>query len=207
MQHFYISFVNIYMQMIVMRREEKPIIKKILKGDNKSFETIIENYKKLVFHIVTRMITNKTDREDICQEVFIKVYQNLPEFRYKSKLSTWIGKITYNTCLNYLTKKNVALNNNLFDNEEKWEEYLKSDISPAGVIEKLDLKNRLEWEISNLPMRHRTLLNLYHLEGLSYQEIGEVMNLPAGTVKSYLFRARQYLKLKLTEKYQLEELL
>ncbi len=207
MQQFYIYFVNIYMQMLDKRSKEKQIIKKILKGDNKSFETIIENYKKLVFHIVIRMITNKTDREDICQEVFIKVYQNLPEFRYKSKLSTWISKIAYNTCLNYLTKKNVALNNNLSDNEEKWDEYLKSEISPAGVIEKRDLKNRLEWEISNLPMRHRILLNLYHLEGLNYQEIGEVMNLPAGTVKSYLFRARQYLKLKLTEKYQLEELL
>lgn len=185
---------------------EKKIIKKILKGDHQSFEIIIENYKKLVYHIVFRMIYNDADREDICQDIFIKVYQNLSTFQFRSKFSTWISRIAYNTCLNHLAKRSPELMGDIIKSETNWDDMLKSDISPLKIVEKRDLKYRLEKEIARLPVRFRTLLSLYHLDGFTYQEIGDVMDLPEGTIKSYLFRARKYLKSLLQENYQLEEI-
>lgn len=197
------------MNMLVIDQSstEKKIIKKILKGDHESFEVIIESYKKLVYHIVFRMIYNDADREDICQDVFIKVYQNLSTFQFRSKFSTWISRIAYNTCLNHLAKRSPQLMDDIIKSETNWDDMLKSDISPLKIVEKRDQKYRLEKEIAKLPVRYRTLLSLYHLDGLTYQEIGDVMDLPEGTIKSYLFRARKYLKSLLQENYQLEELL
>ncbi len=196
------------MNMLVIDQSstEKKIIKKILKGDHESFEVIIESYKKLVYHIVFRMIYNNADREDICQDVFIKVYQNLSTFQFRSKFSTWISRIAYNTCLNHLAKRSPQLMDDIIKSETNWDDMLKSDISPLKIVEKRDQKYRLEKEIAKLPIRYRTLLSLYHLDGLTYQEIGDVMDLPEGTIKSYLFRARKYLKSLLQENYQLEEI-
>lgn len=196
------------MNMLVIDQSstEKKIIKKILKGDHESFEVIIESYKKLVYHIVFRMIYNDADREDICQDVFIKVYQNLSTFQFRSKFSTWISRIAYNTCLNHLAKRSPQLMDDIIKSETNWDDMLKSDISPLKIVEKRDQKYRLEKEIAKLPIRYRTLLSLYHLDGLTYQEIGDVMDLPEGTIKSYLFRARKYLKSLLQENYQLEEI-
>ncbi len=196
------------MNMLVIDQSstEKKIIKKILKGDHESFEVIIESYKKLVYHIVFRMIYNDADREDICQDVFIKVYQNLSTFQFRSKFSTWISRIAYNTCLNHLAKRSPQLMDDIIKSETNWDDMLKSDISPLKIVEKRDQKYRLEKEIAKLPIRYRTLLSLYHLDGLTYREIGDVMDLPEGTIKSYLFRARKYLKSLLQENYQLEEI-
>lgn len=94
----------------------------------------------------------------------------------------------------------------IIKSETNWDDMLKSDISPLKIVEKRDLKYRLEKEISKLPVRYRTLLSLYHLDGFTYQEIADVMDLPEGTIKSYLFRARKYLKSLLQENYQLEEI-
>ena len=84
---------------------DQEIINRILDGDTNSFRQLVENYQRLVFHIVFRMIQNQTDCEEIAQDVFIKAYQNLSNFKFESKFSTWIGKITYNTCINFLQKK------------------------------------------------------------------------------------------------------
>jgi RNA polymerase sigma-70 factor (ECF subfamily) len=185
--------------------EERRIIQKILKGDSKSFEFILEKYKKLVFHIAFRMINNVEDAEDIAQEVFLKVHKNLSNFRFESKFSTWIAKITHNSCINYLQKKKVQLIDDL-NEPEGINIHQNSDDSPYHSTESLDTSKRIQDEISKLPPRYRTILILYHSEGMSYQDIGEVMQLPEGTVKSYLFRARRYLKKAIMKKYQPEEL-
>lgn len=184
----------------------KPLIDKIISGDTKAYQSIIEKYQRLVMYIVFRMISNETDREDACQDVFIKVYQNLSNFQYESKLSTWIAKIAYNTCINFLKKKKVPLFNDLSSEGEFIESYRCVQNSPDKCAEESDLFLRLENEINKLPIQFRTILTLYHLNEMSYAEIAEIMGLPVGTVKSYLFRARKLLKEQLMAKYQQEEL-
>lgn len=179
------------------------VIEKVLSGDVNAFAFLVDKYKKLVAHIVFRMIYSQDDRKDICQDVFLKVYQNLDQFRAESKFSTWIGKISYNSCLNYINrKKNMAVN----QSPQEWEEISSEHPDPAWQTEQYDKTDRIRAEIEQLPDQYRAILTLYHLENMSYREIGEIMNLPEGTVKSYLYRARQQLKEDLSHKYQIQDL-
>lgn len=181
------------------------IIKKINAGDTTAFELIIEDYKRLVYNIVFRMVQNTKDVEDLCQDVFVKVYRNLSSFQFQSKLSTWIGTIAYNTTINYLKKKRVKLKDELGKNSA-FEDYISDENTPQDDTEMGDLAHRLKTEIESLPIQFRTILSLFHLEEMSYSEIAEITKLPEGTVKSYLFRARKLLKEQLLKKYQKEEL-
>lgn len=184
----------------------KNLIETIVAGDKNSFKLLIEQYQKLVSHIVFRMIHKESDREDLCQEIFIKVYQNLTHFKFEAKLSTWIARIAYNTCINYLEKKKVALYEDLIPEDHTIESYTGNYISPENLAVDKNLSDLLQLEINMLPVQYRTILTLFHLDELSYTEISEIMDLPSGTVKSYLFRARKLLKQRLTEKFQQEEL-
>ena len=133
--------------------------------------------------------------QDISQEVFIKVYQNLSKFKNDSKLSTWIARIAYRTALNH-ARKDVS-NNELYDVE-----VLIDLDSPERL---LSLKNEAEFiqrHVAQLPLAYRTVVTLYHLNEFSYQEISEITGFPEGTVKSYLFRARKLLKERLERYYK-----
>lgn len=186
--------------------ENRNLVRRILAGETHAFERLIRNYQRLVSHIVFRMVTNQADREDICQDVFIKVYQNLSNFRFDSKLSTWIAKIAFNRCVNFLEKKKVPLFDDIADQEKAVERYAGDDPGPDEYTQAGDLKKLLQREIDKLPIQYRTIITLYHLDEMSYTEIGKITGLPDGTVKSYLFRARKALKQRLEAKYQPEEL-
>ena len=136
----------------------------------------------------------------------MKVYQNLPKFRYQSKLSTWIATIAYNTCINHLQKKRALLYDDVTP-DEKTLDNVSADVQrPDKITEDMDISGRLQEEIERLDVRYRSILTLYHLHGMSYAEIGRIMKLPEGTVKSYLFRARKALRTRLILQYEREEL-
>jgi len=153
------------------------------------------------------MISKEANREDICQDVFIQVFQNLGNFKFESKLSTWIARIAYNRCINYLEKKKTPLFDDLSPAEESIETQSGNSFAPDTFTEHQDRSSRLQVEIDKLPVQFRTILTLFHLDEMKYHEIAEILELPEGTVKSYLFRARKLLKQRLTAKYKPEELL
>ena len=187
--------------------QEKLLVDDILAGNLRAFEKLIEAYKKLVGHIVFRMILNENDREDTCQEVFIKIYQNLANCMFKSKLSTWIARISYNTCLNFLERKKLPIIEQKNDAGNSFLDTLPGvQASPQEWIEDQDAIQRIQQEIVSLPLHYRTILTLYHLEQMNYNEIGEITGMPEGKVKNYLFRARKILKENLEKKYAKEEL-
>lgn len=173
--------------------DDSELINQILNGNMNAFTFLVSRYQKLVVHITGRLIQRQDELEDVCQEVFLKVYQNLGKYRNECKLSTWIATIAYNTSINYLRKfkkgdevnpDDSAALRNLTD--------LNSD-----DYEKTDLHRYIREQIENLPVQYRTVLTLYHLEEFSYQEIEQITGMPEGTVKSYLFRAKALLKEKL----------
>jgi RNA polymerase sigma factor (sigma-70 family) len=186
--------------------DERHLVEQILAGDGVAFARLIDRYKALVVHIVYRMVSNSEDREDICQEVFVKIYRNLTGFRFESKLSTWIARVAYNTCMNHLEKKREILLDEFRPDLETLDELPGGANPPDEYAEEMDLSIRLRAQIETLPVAYRTILTLYHLEGMSYGEIGRVMGLPDGTVKSHLFRARKHLKDKLLSRYRKEDL-
>lgn len=194
-------------------RDDDLLIQQVLSGDHIAFKKIIKNTEKLVAQIVFKMIDNKEDRKDLAQEVYIKVYNNLGNFKFQSKLSTWIGQITYNTCYKYLVKKKLLLYENVYDNnDENALENLSNkqvDITKnesENILLKKEITRILQTEIERLSPLYSTLITLYHNEELSYAEIAEITSLPVGTIKSYLFRARAILKNNIMRTYKDEEL-
>lgn len=174
--------------------DEKKLIHGILAGDLKRFDALIKQYEKLVFHIAFRLTSNQADAEDICQEVFIKVYKNLSNFNFKSKLSTWISRIAYFTTVNHLKKySNVNTTVHLDDIDD----LLPADKSPEKELVQKDVSAYLNQLIDSMPLQYKTILTLFHLEEFSYREIEEITGWPEGTVKTNLFRARNLLKDKL----------
>lgn len=186
--------------------DQKALVESVLNGDRRAFRTLVEENQRLVSHVVFRLIPSVTDREDICQEVFLKVYQNLSRFRFDAKLSTWIGCIARNCCLDFLEKKKLPLWDDISEEGNRVEPAAPESAAPDQVFQSGQIGELVRQEIDRLPPLYRTLVTLYHLDNLSYLEIAEIMKLPEGTVKSYLFRARRILKENLATYYQREVL-
>ena len=194
---------------------DRHLVDRVLGGENNAFGTIIKNTENLVAKIVFEMVTNDADRRDLAQDVYLKVYQKLPGFKFQSKLSTWIGQICYNTCVDHLRKKKLVLVENIFETEtESPNDVLDMMNTARGsfdqpvdtVVIGKDITGIVKTKIEKLPQVYKTLIGLYHNEELSYDEIGEITNLPVGTVKSYLFRARRQLKNELLLHYKKEDI-
>jgi len=169
------------------------LVAQILNGNMKSFTFLVSRYQKLVVHITGRLIQRREELEDVSQEVFLKVYQNLGKYRNECKLSTWIATIAYNTSINYLRKFKKNDETGLDDKAilDKLTDFKQDD------YETIDLHRYIREQIELLPVHYRTVLTLYHLEEFSYQEIEQITGMPEGTVKNYLFRAKALLKEKL----------
>ena len=191
---------------------DRHLVDKVLNGDSNAFRFIIKNTEGLVAQIIFKMVPNGYDRKDIAQDIYLKTFQKLGSFRFQSKLSTWIAQIAYNTCINYLEKKKLVLTDNInYDTEDESVETVNSKIDffnseTEKIIFKKELSEILKTEIDKLPPVYKTLITLYHNEELSYSEIAEITELPEGTVKNYLFRARKTLKHNLLLTYKKEAL-
>jgi RNA polymerase sigma-70 factor (ECF subfamily) len=172
---------------------DSELISQILNGNMNAFTFLVNRYQKLVVHITGRLIQRQDELEDICQEVFMKVFQNLSKYRNESKLSTWIATIAYNMSINYLRKFKKGDEVNPDDSAalRNLTDYRSDE------FEKADLHRYIRDQIELLPVQYRTVLTLFHLEEFSYQEIEQITGMPEGTIKSYLFRAKAILKEKL----------
>lgn len=169
------------------------IIKRCLEGDRDSFSELVTRYKRLIYNVIYNMINNKEEVNDIAQEVFIRIYKALDKYDPQYKFSTWSVKIATNYCLDIIRKKKVET----MPIDEAFG--VSSDIdTPEASYLKREQRERINYELSQLPEKYRVPLILYHKNGLSYEEIMQVLNEPMTIVKNRLFRARQMLKEKLS---------
>ncbi|WP_199768579.1 RNA polymerase sigma factor [Sphingobacterium sp. HMA12] len=189
---------------------DRELVSQILRRNPHAFKKLIIDHEKLVAHFVYKMIPVAADRRDIIQDVYIKVYNNLGHFRFQSKLSTWIGQITYNTCLHYLRKKRPLLLESFFeDSNLSYVDYKIAHASTNTTEDGLyarELTQTIAHAVTQLPALYQTLIGLHYQQELSLQEISEITQLPEGTIKSYLFRARKQLKDILLKSQKREEL-
>lgn len=178
--------------------DDKELVSKVLEGNKGAYELLVKQYERLVYHIINRIVLNNEVTKDLCQDVFIKVYMKLGDFQFNSKLSTWIATIAYHLALNHLKKEKRMRVDNLADVAD---EALKAEVlSPLDWVEEEDTQQFVHKLIGKLPVQYKTVLTLYHLNEFTYKEIYEITGWPEGTVKNYLFRARQLLKEALKEK-------
>ncbi len=172
--------------------EDGQLVSLVLAGDKEAFRQLIKQNERLVFHMVSRLVDRPEDQEELCQDVFVKVYEKLPGFKFQSKLSTWIGTIAYRISINHMRKTKMEIEPGLEDDELK-QRFVDFE-TPEEIVTRDDRKALVKRLIEKIPPQYRVVLTLFHLEDMSYPEIKEITGFPEGTVKSYLFRARKLLK-------------
>ncbi len=179
------------------------LVQQVLNGNNNAFRFLVAKHQRLVVHVVGRIVQQQEDVEDVCQEVFIKVFRKIKYFRGDSRLSTWIAKVAYNTSISYLRRKRQG--DHSYDEQPLLIAAEKDDSLNQKIVEREEAKKYLMEFIETLPVQYRTVLTLFHLEEFSYREIEEITGMPEGTIKSYLSRARKLLKDKLEKMTELEK--
>lgn len=175
--------------------DERKIIARILGGDQSAFIWVVRQYERLVWRMVSRLVASPQDCADVCQEVFIKVHQHLHQFKHESKLSTWVARIAFRQAINFCKTRKIPL---AFDGQDMLENTTFVDReTPLSLLEKQDAGDLLRQLVAQLPKEYQLVVALFHWEEMSYKEVAEVTGMPEGTVKSYLFRARNLLKIAL----------
>ncbi|MEQ9592500.1 MAG: sigma-70 family RNA polymerase sigma factor [Cyclobacteriaceae bacterium] len=184
--------------------EDEAIISRIIKGDMESFGQLIKRHERLVGHMISRLVKIKEDQEELCQDVFLKVHEKLGDFHFQSRLSTWIATIAYRHAINHLRKKRIPMSD--LDEDKEFKERFVDQGDLEEDLADRDIEEKVKKYIDQLPAHYSTVLTLYHVDGMSYSEIGKITGMPEGTVKNYLFRARNLLKEKVLKHLGKEEI-
>jgi RNA polymerase sigma-70 factor (ECF subfamily) len=180
--------------------DDQKIIESIVNGDTKAYTELVNRYKDLVYTLAIRMLRNREEAEEVAQDTFIKVFKSLDKFKGDSKFSTWIYKVTYNTCLDRI-KKNKKYRNDVSIDEFNFNQLDAIDNALDNMIN--EEKSRCIKDcIDKLPQDSSALLTLFYFEELSLEEISKIINLEANTVKVKLFRARKKLAVILQQYLQ-----
>jgi RNA polymerase sigma-70 factor (ECF subfamily) len=188
-----------------MRPDEAQLLWRLWRGEAKAFEELVNLYKDMVLNLAARMTGRTEGAEDIAQEVFLRVWKALPKFRGECKLSTWIYRITINLCI---AESKTAQGRSEFmaiDEPALLAQPQMRVESDNEYAEEVVLKERLAPLMAHMPQHYRTAISLFYLKDLTYQEISEIMGVPMGTVKSYLFRGKAWLRDRLLGREPAEE--
>jgi len=185
--------------------EDKEIIEKFLKGDITYFDKLVLKYKQMVFNVCLKMLGDYEEALDVSQDIFLKVYESLKNFRFEAKFSTYLYKITLNSCRSRLKALRRRKKIEYFSIDEPLEtaegklkrEFEGSRPNPKEVLEEKERQSLVIKALFSLNPEYREILILKDMEGLEYKEIAEILNINLGTVKSRLNRARNILKEKL----------
>jgi RNA polymerase sigma factor (sigma-70 family) len=185
---------------ITTGQPDEEIISRILRGEQSAFALLVEKYQNYVFTLVLRFTENREDAEEIAQDVFVKAYRSLADFRGDSKFSTWLFTITRTTCLSFLRKR--KLDTQSLDNERTslQVENRESGFN-ANLVEQKSRHHMLSQAISMLSVDDVQVLNLFYKAEQTLEEIGKIMRLDPNTVKVKLHRARQRLKEKMEKHF------
>lgn len=184
--------------------QDEKYVSEALKGDQKAYQKLTEKYRRPLYFHVAKMVKNTEQVEDLVQEAFIKAFNNLESYNSSYAFSTWLYRITTNHTIDYLRKKKLQTTSidkpiKTRDGELSFElpdNYSETD---RQIIHK-QRKQIITHAIENLPEKYRQVINMRHIEEYSYQEISDQLDLPLGTVKAHIFRAREMLYKALKDK-------
>ena len=165
--------------------DERALIERCRTGDDIAFGELVERYKNLVYGMVWRMVADRSQTDDLAQEVFLKVYRGLPYFRGEARLSTWIFRIVANVCTQARGRRRAEVPGLVPVREPG-----SHDVAFADF----ELRERLDKAIAQLPENYRLLIAAHYLEGVQYEALAEALNIPIGTVKTHLYRAKRRLR-------------
>jgi len=180
-----------------MSTSEHLLVERCRQGDETAFRELVDQYKGLVFALITRSIANRARAEELAQDVFLKVHKGLPYFRGDAKLSTWIYRIV----INALSQERPELATTSLDDEED-DRPRKEPGAEDRSFSDMVMKDRLEKAIDRLPVPYQVLINGHYLKGMRYEDLAEALDMPLGTVKTQLHRAKRRLRLLLETEFR-----
>lgn len=184
------------------REIDQLLVERAQKGEKHAFELLVAKYQRKLVRLLSRFIRDSAEVEDVAQEAFIKAYRALPSFRGDSAFYTWLYRIGINTAKNYLVAQGRrAPTSTGFDSEEAETfddgDQLRDINTPESMLHSKQIGETVNAAMEALPEELRTAITLREIEGLSYEEIAQMMNCPIGTVRSRIFRAREAVAAKL----------
>lgn len=179
-----------------MQEDDRELIERCRAGDDTAFAGLVDRYKDLVFGLIYRMVSDRSLAEDLAQDVFLKVHRGIPYFRGEARLSTWIFRIVQNVCVQARGRRSA---------EEPLEGTPRPDtrVREFGMEDQafgdVETRDRLTKALAKLPENYRMLVIAHYLRGVQYEGLAEALNLPLGTVKTHLYRAKRRLRELLEE--------
>lgn len=184
------------------READLVLVERVQAGDREAFGLLVSKYQRKLLRLVMRMVRDPAEAEDVAQEAFIKAYRALPNFRGDSAFYTWLYRIGVNTAKNWLVangRRMPTMTDIAGDDTEGIEEgiLLRDDETPDRVLMSRQIGETVNAAMDALPEDLRTAISLREIDGLSYEEIAQVMDCPVGTVRSRIFRAREAIATRL----------
>jgi RNA polymerase sigma-70 factor (ECF subfamily) len=182
---------------INQKEADAQLVERVQNGDQRAFELLVVKYERRVLRLISRLVRDPAEAEDVAQEAFMKAYRALPQFRGDSAFYTWLYRIAVNTAKNYLSAQGRRPRTiSEFQGGEDGESFDVSDVvednnTPDAVLHSRQVADTVNKAIESLPEDLRTAITLREIEGLSYDEIAAAMDCPIGTVRSRIFRARE----------------
>jgi RNA polymerase sigma-70 factor, ECF subfamily len=181
---------------------DSQLVARAQRGDKRAFELLVEKYQRKLARLLSRFVRDPAEVEDVTQEAFIKAYRALPGFRGDSAFYTWLYRIGINTAKNYLIalRRRAPTSNEVGAEEAEGyddAEQLRDIDTPESQLLSKEIAETMNATIADLPEELRTAIQLREIEGMSYEDIAQIMNCPIGTVRSRIFRAREAIAEKL----------
>jgi RNA polymerase sigma-70 factor (ECF subfamily) len=180
---------------------DKKLIAEALTGNQDAYRTLMERHRPAIFHIVFKFVREKEATADLVQETFMKAFASLETYRSEYKFSTWLYRIAANSAIDFLRKqriKTLSLDSSMVDYDDR-SEYDVPDLTyhPEKDLEERERRFSIQEAIDSLPEKYRQVIIYRHKDDRSYEEIAAALDIPIGTVKARIFRARELLKKKL----------
>jgi RNA polymerase sigma-70 factor (ECF subfamily) len=186
-----------------MTHDISQLIERALEGDQKAYSDIVSRFREQIYHFIFRMVKDKAQAEDLTQETFIKAFRALASFNSNYAFSTWLYKIAANNCIDYFRKKKLATTSidtpiKAKDGELQ-RDFPDQDQGPESELISKEQTNQIQTAIDSLPPKYKEAILLRHSQDKSYEEISEELDIPLGTVKVRIFRAREMLKARMKD--------
>ena len=179
--------------------DEAKLITRSLKQDPDAFGQLVERYATIIVNLAYRMVGDRTEAEDLAQETFVAAFKALPTFRAESKFSTWLYRIAANKCKDWLRVKRPGQGVQDVDVEEVFDDRVVEERTPERLLSQQQVAARLDQAIQRLPPLYREAFVLKHVEGLSYEEMQEIVGVNADTLKMRVYKGRVQLSRDLAE--------
>lgn len=199
--------------MAYTEKSDQDLARLSLRGDERAARELVTRFQGPVFSLIYRMVRDRELAEDLAQDVFVRTFNNLNRYDQSYRFSSWLFKIAYNLTVDHLRKKElktISMHGSPDAVSPERQAATSIDLESSGEmpdqrIESLELAGYMEDAIGGLREEYRTAVILRHVEGRAYEEIAEIMDIPLGTVKTYIFRARRELRDSLADLYGDEE--